>query len=95
MLLPLPLRLRFVFFCIRPGLVAAIELYFDAHLLSWSILEWLWGTGIEHQPGPIDQAPQHLDDLHAPVQAYRPSYDTFAPGPATSGYDSSRLPDNL
>ena len=73
---------------------ASLEPYSDPHILRWSILEWLWGTGIEHQPGPFGQVPQQHDDLHRTEQAYRPSLDTFAPGPpASSGYVASLLPD--
>ena len=76
--------------CIRACLVAAIELHFDSDILSWPTLKWLWSTGIEHQPGPTDHAPQPHDDLRVLVQGYRPSFDTFASGPlARGGYVAS------
>ena len=74
----------------------AIECHFDAHILSWSILRWLWSTGIEHQPGPEEHATPPLPDLQGMGQGYRPSLDTFAPSPpAGGGYVASQLPDRL
>ena len=29
-----------------------LDLWHDAFILSFRLQEWLWGTGLEHQPGP-------------------------------------------
>ena len=82
--------------CSRACLVPAIEPHFDAHILSWSILRWLWSTGIEHQPGPDLHATPPLPEFRGMGQEYRPSLDTFAPRPsAGGGYVASQQPGSL
>ena len=37
-----------------------LDLWHDAFILSFGLQEWLWGIGLEHQPGPTDMKRRRL-----------------------------------